>query len=152
MEELTKKFILVEMNEVKETSLDKHIIGTEALATCTGLLIYSKKYNKAIVAHLSSDWSKIINELFNLLVSNLECDDFKYKIIPGYYGINKEIETKIIELMKKFSYKKLDIDSGIRLDEETKSYEFAFDSKSGKFVTNQVYFGKDYYEINKVRV
>ena len=45
LEQNTKKFILVGMNDAKISTNDRPIIGTDALATCIGLLLYSEEKN-----------------------------------------------------------------------------------------------------------
>lgn len=154
-EEMTKKFLLVDMEEALISNENMPIIGTQALATCLGVLIYSEKERKAIVAHFSTEWYKTSRRLFNILADNIEVDDFKYVLIPGYYGMNLETAYNVKSLLEgsPFCFKKMNIDlsHGVQVDENTCSLEFAFDSLNGKFVTDKVYFGKEYYDINRVR-
>lgn len=151
---LTKKFIMVDMDDACISTDDMHIIGTQALATCTGVLIYSENVKKAIVAHISSDYMKTINRIFELVVENkLYRETLKYKIIRGtdreahdYYGI--------IDLLEKYfkdyvPFSDDEISNGVVLDDNTYSNQFAFDALTGKFVSDKVLFGTDYYAVNQ---
>ena len=40
---LTKKFILVDMADAQISTDDKPIIGTQALVTCVGVLLYNEE-------------------------------------------------------------------------------------------------------------
>ena len=51
-EQLKQKMIIVEMNDADISTEEKPIIGTYALATCLGVLLYSEETRKAIVAHI----------------------------------------------------------------------------------------------------
>lgn len=160
LEELTKKFILVDMDDAQISTQDKPIIGTQALATCTGLLLYCEEQKIAIVAHVTSNVEKAINKTLNLLESNnLKFTKIEYRIIPGYYEnleITNEIirELKIGNIMKSLfnsfiPYKKSKVDENdIKIDEKTFSKQFAFNCEIGEFVTDKVLFGTYYYMIN----
>ena len=148
---MTKKMILVGMNEAKISTLDKPIVGTDALATCIGVLLYNEEKKIAIVAHVPSDPMVAIDNIFNVIIKNkLISTTFKYLIIPGYY--EEHYNTKFV-LEQHFSHFIPFDDSeipetAIHIDEETTSKEFAFDASTGKFVTDKVYFGIDYYNVN----
>jgi len=153
---LTKKFIMVDINRVEISTIDKPIIGTEALATCVGILIYSEKHKKAIVGHVASNIGDIIDDtIIFICENNLDDAPLKYKVIPGYYynkyGILEELENYYSSKPQFFvPFQDDEISNNdIRMDEVTKSYEFAFDSLTGKFVTEQVLFGEDYIKINE---
>lgn len=154
-ENLSKKLTIVGMDDVQISTLDKHIIGTYALATCTGVLIYSKKEKRAIVAHISSNYESTLNKIFKLIVENkLYRDDLRYAIIPGtdirpheYYGIINVLENHFKDYIH-FDYKELS-NEAVRLDKNTYSNEFAFDALKGIFVTDKVSFGINYNANNR---
>jgi len=151
---LTKKFIMVDMDDAMISTDEKYIIGTQALATCTGVLLYSESTKKAIVAHVSSDYMKTIDKIFRLILENkLHREKLKYKIICGtdrtahdYYGVINALE----EYFKDYIPFGDDVSVLVGLDENTFSNQFAFDALSGKFVTNNVLFGTDYYIVNPI--
>lgn len=153
--ELTKKFIMVDMNDAMISTNDRYIIGTDALATCTGVLIYSENTKRAIVAHISSDYMKAIDKIFNLIIKNkLYNEKLKYAIIRGtdieahdYYGI---INILLEHFKDYIPFNDNIVLNGVGLDEKTFSNQFAFDALNGEFVTNKVLFGIDYYIVNPI--
>lgn len=156
MVNLTKKFIMVGMDDAMVSTEKKPIIGTQALATCTGIVIYCEKNKKAIVAHLSSDnYKETMNKVFELInINKLNIFSLKYKIIYGGDRGEAAIERGVINYIKmQFrvslveEYDELLLD-GVRFDVNTDSNEFAFDASSGKFVTDKVLFGANYYIVN----
>lgn len=162
LEELTKKFILVKMDEVQISTKEKPIIGTQGLATCTGLLLYCKDKQIAIVAHIGSDVKKIIDKVLDILENNnINFENIEYHIIPGYDRYDEERINAIIKYLKLGNvtrmllndfkpYKKNKIKhNSITLDTNTLSIQFAFDANLGIFVTDKVLFGTDYYMINQ---
>ena len=152
-ENLTKKFIMVRMNDAQITTEEMSIIGTEALATCVGVLLYSKEKKVAIVAHASVDPMIVIDKIFELIIKNrLNSVVFKYEIIPGYEKEHSGIEEALRRHFTHFiPFNDNEISEGdIRTNEEYISREFAFDASTGEFVTDKVYFGIEYECINKV--
>lgn len=149
---LTKKMLLVKMNDAMITTNDKTIIGTDALATCIGVLLYNEDKKIAIVAHVKPNSIDAINKIFDIIVKNkLWSTKFKYLIIPGYYEEHYNT-TKLIQkhLTHMIPFNQDEIPkNAIITNEEFTSKAFAFDAATGKFVTNKVYFGKDYYKINQ---
>ena len=151
---LTKKMILVGMNDAKISTEDKPIIGTEALATCLGVLLYSEEKKVAIVAHVSSEPIIALDKLFNLIIDNkLLRIPFKYKIFLGY-DIKPAEYYQVVEVLEKHFKDFIQFDDNeipdyaVNIDEKTQSKEFAFDASVGKFVTDKVLFGIDYLMIN----
>lgn len=150
---LTKKFIMVDMNDAMISTDDKHIIGTEALSTCVGVLLYSENTKKAIVAHISSDYMNTIDKIFNLIIKNkLYGERLKYKIICGTYREAHDfygITTALYEHFKDYiPFNDDDVSSGVILNKDTFSNQFAFNAETGEFVSDKVLFGEDYYKIN----
>lgn len=150
---LTQKFILVDMDDAQISTEEKPIIGTHALATCIGVLLYSEEKKTAIVAHVSSEPMRSIDKIFNLIIENkLYSTKFKYKIITGYYEEHYQVKKLLEEHFKDFiPFGENEIlHSDIQIAEETTSKQFAFNASTGKFVTDKVLFGADYYMINTI--
>lgn len=159
-EDNTKLLNLVSMDDAGISTLEKPIIGTRALATCFGILLYERTKKIALVAHVSTTFLLAIIKLFELI--DLRCDNvFEYLIIPGYYSkqedhydIQKQLsalfnkgeilKTKFIPFKESNKFEDI-----VRLNKETLSYEFAFDARTGGFVNDDVYFGIEYLEINE---
>ncbi|MBQ2873181.1 MAG: hypothetical protein IJE89_04215 [Bacilli bacterium] len=161
LERLTKKFILVNMDDAEISTDDKHIIGTHALATCTGLLLYCRERKVAIVAHIGTDIDKTINKILDLLENNnIKFTNIEYRVIQGYYGRDENfINTIIYKLKFGNVYRMLSNHftpygstkrqrNDIEIDYNTLSKQFAFDALSGVFVTDKVLFGTYYYIVN----
>lgn len=148
MNDLNNKIKLVGMKGADISTLEKPIIGTRALATCVGVLLYNEDKKIAIVAHLSTEWRETMENVLELVATyELNSAPIKYKIIPGYYHNNynvaediKKIFDSMIPIFIPFNQRELDND--IEIDEETTSKRFAFDSQSGKFVTKFIDFDK----------
>ena len=153
-EENTRKLKLVSMDEVDILSLDKPIIGTQALATCVGVLLYSEKHKRAIVAHVSSDYGNVLNNIIDMIfINDLIDDKIYYCIIPGFYKEHYNVVKGLTEFFEKYSdlFYPMSYDitrNCYRVDKDTNSKEFAFDSLKGIFVTNDVLFGEEYIKIN----
>lgn len=153
-EMLTKKFILVDMNDAEISTAEKPIIGTAYLATCLGVLLYSEDEKRAIVAHMSSNVMPTLDKIFKIIVENKWYRlPLKYKIIWGtdrepaeFYNVIDVLEKHFADYTP-FTDEELP-ECGIRTNENTMSNEFAFDASTGKFVTDKVLFGVDYYLVN----
>lgn len=160
---LSKKMIMVRMDDANTTTSEKPIIGTQALATCFGILVIDKKAKKAIIAHVSSTWQPAIIKLLKLLDFH-HSHIYNYKIFPGYYS-EQEDHYHVEQDLEKFfmsigstdiqfvPFLNKDIPSNaIILDEATLSYEFAYDASICKFVTDRVLFGNDYLNANSEKI
>ena len=151
IEQNTQKFILVGMNDAKISSEERPVVGTQSLATCTGVLLYSEEQKLAIVAHVVPDKIDAIDKIFQIILQHkLLHTKFKYLIIPGYYPEHYNTKELIEKHMTDFTpFEAIEIPKdAIRLNEDETSYEFAFDASSGKFVTDKVLFGTYYYMLN----
>lgn len=139
----------VDMNEVDISSEEYPIIGTSALATCFGILLYDKVRKIAIVGHSTSDWIPVILKILNFVDDSYYCT-LSYLIIPGYDSKKEDVyKTKIkiekfFKLFKtdKIKFEPFDDEVFIIFDEETCSYEFRFDSRIGKFLSEKKDFIK----------
>ena len=153
---LTPKFINVKMDKVEISNEKKTIIGTQSLATCVGILIYSEKNKRAIVAHVADKVDDILTQIIKIIEeNNLSDSKLKYKIISGYYynhyGIKEYLENffqSLPTLFIPFDEKEIS-DNNIRIGEEGESHEFAFDASTGNFVTNKVLVAQDFSDINE---
>lgn len=158
--ELSKKMQMVSMDDAGITSDEKPIIATQALATCFGILVYDEKSKKASLAHASSTWEISIVKLLKLLDFK-ESHIYKFAIIPGYYS-KQEDHYHVEKSLRDFfhSIESLNIkfipfldkeipSNAIALDENTLSYEFAYDADAREFVTEKVVFGIPYLEVNE---
>ncbi len=137
---------IVNMNEADISNEEYPIIGTCALATCFGILLYEENKRIAIVGHSTADWVPIVLKMLDL-IDDSEMSIFKYLVIPGYYSkiedvynTKKKIEL-FFEMFKtdKVSFKPYDkeYEEYIIFDEKTCSYEFDFDSRTGKFLLSK---------------
>jgi len=148
---LTKKLTLITMNDAQISTKDKPIIGTEALATCIGVLLYNEEKKLAIVAHIAPSSIEGIEKIFKIILDNkLHNENFKYLIIPGYYEEHYNTKELIEKHLSHFTpFKKDEIpDNAIKINRDYESKEFAFNASTGNFVTDKVYFGLDYQKIN----
>ena len=163
--------IIVSPDEIGFTDEKNNIICTNALATCIGILIYDEKNKKCALGHFYSNKTgstveKEANIIFLNLISKLDMnnmtnENLKYMVLPGghaYYFNDDKIFKVCDELIKKFnifsnfkSFSKEEINEDtIKENAVTKSLEFAFDSNSGKFVSNEVFkndMNFDHYEL-----
>lgn len=153
---LLEKASLASMGSVVESSEDKPIIGTQALDTCYGILFYDRLNKKGLVGHgAPSTKVATLSKMIRML------DDgsnrvIEYMIIPGFRNVDRHdtsgIEELLIALKKycpsniKFVPFKVRIDTGIRFHKGTLTYEFAFDTRNGKFVSEDLFF--DEKEVN----
>lgn len=196
-EQLTKKFIMVDMDEIGVSTDEKYIIGTQALSPCIGFLLHSPEKEKAIVGHISCgqllENNKVNNLRFQISTlleqEQLQNAPLNLKIIEGAYRSDYSVSSHELDILDIFGkskyslvevleevikkscpsnidaieiYDKETISSSIQIvdefgnlkygDDATLSRRFAFDSKSGKFVTDKVYFGPEYFEINKSNI
>lgn len=147
--ELTDKFINVRMNKIEISTEEQPIIGCCSLATCVGILLYSEKHKKAIVAHVADQPYDMFYETIKLILKNKFNDsDIKYKIIPGYYHNHYELKQELELLYKSMTdffspFNEENTDENIiKIDDEFTCHEFAFDASKGKFVTNQICINK----------
>lgn len=137
--------IIVKMNDACISTFDKPIIGTYALATCIGILLYDEKSKTAIVAHMTvSNPIPVIDKIFNIINKNkLYSVKFKYHIILGYYKDALEYYHVLDILEKYFSHfepfpsDKIST-TAVWINEELKSNEFYFNAQTGKFVTEEI--------------
>lgn len=188
-EELTKKFKMLDMNDVDISTEDKTIIGTQALAPCIAFVLYQREHKRAIAGHLSSNCfltngsvDLMISRLESLIKENgLENLGFDLYLIEGAYRSQQKVYASDVSILRnpyKYEFTLLEAleyifkqnplfkinsvndlassdyqivdEQGNPSNSETAllSKRFAFDTVSGKFVTDQVAFGAEYIVIN----
>ena len=157
-EKLTKKLKLVTMNEVDISTEENPIIGTQALSTCVGMLLYSEVKKKAIVAHFSVEWESLVVPMLELIFDNgLNDDDLKikYYIIPGYYEEHYKVKNSLEKVCRSLHPTFIPFDekeipsNAVEKDGDLPAYRFAFDASAGKFITDKVLYGLDYLKVCK---
>ena len=135
---------IVGMNEVGVSNEEYPIVGTHALATCFGILLYEENKKIAIVGHCTSNWVSIVLKMLDIIDESDRCT-FKYLVVPGFYSEQNDIyNTKLkIETFftmfktDKVNFEPFDREYFITFDEKTNSYEFEFDSKTGRFLARK---------------
>lgn len=144
MHNLTK----VKMEQLKCVQND--LIGTQAIASCIGVILYDWFSKKAIVGHFNSnmydgfeveDAIRIYSKLHDEALKSNFSNNVSYLIIPGIVG-NKERIKKVSQELEGFlkDYKKMEIDNDfVKINEATESLEFVFDANSGTFKTSTFY-------------
>lgn len=137
------------MGEIVVSSKDKPIIGTTALDTCFGIVLYDRKNKKGIVGHAySSGKIAIIHSMIELLDKN-EQQVIEYAIVSGYRNIERKDFSGSIEIQ---NYLKMNCPQNIKLvpfqnlDVQVCSnllaYEFAFDVNTGQNVTSYLFYNR----------
>lgn len=193
-QELTKQFIMVNINEMEISTDEKPIIGTQGLAPCVGFILHNVIHKRAIVGHISTD--TLISE-YNMSMFRINLIELLYNnnlldlpldliIIEGAYLSKQQltsVDSSVLD-SEKLYYSLLEVleknikqteqvnivstkiikgnDNNIQIVDEygntnykegaTLSKQFAFDASSGKFVTHDVYFGKEYLEFNNLHI
>lgn len=165
---LTTKSSIAGMGQIVVSSKEKPIVGTNALATCWGIVFYDRKNKKAYVAHAAPGvYMETLNKMVAMLDSSIT--QVEYGIIPGWdnyheFGGKSSVlnlcdENKnpyyhmqnTLERISNIHFVPLQFDLDIRENREcgNYSYEFAFDANSCTNVTQYLFFDKNNYEINK---
>lgn len=151
--EYTKKFLMVHMNEIGMTSAYYPIIGTEALGPCVAFLVYSEEKKCAIVAHIPDNTKDYFPLLLDIIATHDLTFPLKYKVIKGYYDNGYKIDEILENEFKKYPNIFIPFDNikenAINTDYESTSREFAFNSLTGEFVTEKVFFGHTYNKIHE---
>lgn len=153
---LLEQTSLADMGCVVESSEERPIIGTQALDTCFGIMFYDRKNKKGIVGH-GAPSSKVatLHEMIGRINDGTE-KVVEYLIVPGFRNVDRRDMSGMDELLiglKKYCPANIkfvpfssSLESSVRLDKSTLSYEFAFDTRNGKFVNENIFF--DETEVN----
>lgn len=147
---------LAEMGCVVESSEDRPIIGTQALDTCYGILFYDRLNKKGVVGH-GAPSSKVatLYEMIHRIDDGTE-KVVEYLIIPGFRNVDYHDMSGVDELLRglqkycqsniKFVPFQVKIEAFAKLHKPTLTYEFAFDTRNGRFVSEELFF--DETEVN----
>lgn len=146
--QLLKKTALAEMGSVVESTKDNPIIGTQALDTCYGILFYDRKSKQGVCGHaVPSQLISVISEMMKWL--NGRSGNIEYMILPGFRNVERH-DYRGLEELSDYLFKNVsediqlisfkDMRGGCSLHQDTLSYEFAFDTINGNFVTEYVFF------------
>ena len=138
---MENNYINVCMNEIKITDSNNKIIGTYALATCVGVLLYSEEHKTALVAHVSDKPERNFAKILCMLEENNLLDsEIKYAVIQGYYYNNYKLYENLCALFEEnndlfipLDYKKGDIE----VEEDLPAHGFMFDAEVGEFVNSK---------------
>lgn len=142
------EIIMASMYEAKISTKEMPVIGTQALSTCVGVLLYSPAHKRAIVAHSSTDWESIIRQTVDLVISHgLDDSSIYYLIIPGYYEDHYNVKINLEKAYRSLAPLFIPFEENsiledlIETNDEWTARCFAFDASTGEFVTNKVTFG-----------
>lgn len=146
--ELLEKTVIAGMGRIVVSTTKKPIIGTQALDTCYGILFYDRAKKEGICGHaVPSQLTLVMAEMMKWLKGRSGV--IEYMILPGFRNVDRKDFSGLNELqnymMKKKPYgielKAIESRrSGFRIHQDTLSYEFAFDTINGEFVTEYVFF------------
>ena len=142
------------MDQVVVSTSDKPIIGTQALDTCFGILLYDRKNKFGICGHADPyNTFGIIVEMLKQIPESTE-GIIEYTIVPGYRAMKQkkfEREDEIQDILRnymsinpKIHFTSLRTPLNPSMPNGLLCYDFAFDTISGKDVTSIVF--KDYAE------
>ena len=153
--ELETKASIANMGEIVTSTKEKPIVGTNALATCNGIIFYDRQNKKAWVGHGPASSSiATLHKMIEYLkdVAGI----IEYGIIPGWDNVNRR-DLKTTNLMIEYLHnncpKQIKLmpllnlhikkDNGIN-----PSYEFAFDAETGKSVTDELFYECENIELS----
>ena len=147
------------MDQVVVSTSDKPIIGTQALDTCFGILLYDRKNKFGICGHADpKNIFNIVIEMLKQIPSTTE-GDIEYIIISGYRAIEQhnfkgieeiqDILRNYVAINPKIKFTSLKTPLNPKMPNGLLCYEFAFDTESGKDVTSIVFI--NYTEEQKRR-
>lgn len=150
VQKITSHASIAHMNEIVISTDDKPIIGTQALDTCYGILLYDRDNKFGICGHASpNNTIGITIEMLKKISTNEE-RFFEYIIIPGYRAIrqhNFHVIDEIIEVLNYYSslhsnVKFISFKTSISpsMPEGLLCYDFAFDTISGEDATSIIFF------------
>ena len=143
-----EKTSLAGMGRVVESTKERPVIGTQALDTCYGILFYDRAKKEGVCGHaVPSQLTLVLSEMMKWLDGRVGF--IEYMILPGFRNVDRKDYSGLKELsdymlkhtpdnVKMTSLK--DMRGGFRLHQESLSYEFAFDTSTGEFVTEYVFF------------
>ena len=107
------------------------------MATCIGVLVYSKEHKVAIVYHVVTNPELKFMDILNFIVDyKLDTSILEYKIIKGFYENKYNLDFTLEQLFKNYPqlFKASDIKEKVMFDDKTNSNEFIFDASKGMFI------------------
>ena len=145
---LLKKTSLAKMDEIVASSKEKPIIGTLALDTCYGILFYDREHKEGICGHaVPSYLVNLLDKMIKLL--GTEKRTIEYLIVPGFRNEERK-DFRGLEELENVLFNRtsqniqlvplINNRCSIKLHQRTLSYEFAFDTITGEFVTEYAFF------------
>ena len=148
-DQLIARSSIADMDQVVVSTPDKPIIGTIALDTCFGILFYDRKNKFGICGHADPyNTFDIIVEMLKQIPESTE-GIIEYIIVPGYRAMkqhNFEREDEIDSILRtymsinpKIHFTSLLSSLSPSMPEGLLCYDFAFDTSSGKDVTDLVF-------------
>ena len=146
--ELLEKADFAEMGGIVISTSERPIIGTQALDTCYGILFYDRDKKEGVCGHaVPSQLIVVMAEMVKWL--KRRTGNIEYMILPGFRNVDRKDFSGFDELHSYMTMKKprgvkfvvmKNSSGGFRLHQDTLSYEFAFDTINGEFVTEYVFF------------
>ena len=145
---LLKKSRIAGMGGVVVSTNEKTIIGTTALDTCYGILFYDRVNKEGICGHaVPGQLTSVLAEMMGWLDGRVGI--IEYMLLPGFRNVDRHDYSGFDELYnflmsrKPIGIKLTDMKNAgdvFKLHQDTFSYEFAFDTEHGVFVTDYVFF------------
>ncbi len=143
------KASIAHIGQVVKSSLEKPIVGTQALDTCYGILFYDRHKKQAFCGHATP--SSLVPTMYQMIKAlGDKIRVVEYMIVPGFRNVDRGDYSGLDELnncMMRYvpsNIKFKSFNSGyskvVNLDDRTLSYEFAFDASTGEFVTSTLFF------------
>lgn len=137
------------MDQVVISTPDKPIIGTQALDTCFGILLYDRKNKFGICGHANpKNIFGIVVEMLKQIPSTAN-GNIEYQIVSGYRAIEENNFKGIDEIRNilrnyeainpKIKFTSLKSSLTPKMPNGLLCYDFAFDTSTGKDVTNIVF-------------
>lgn len=144
--QLTAHSSIAGMDQIVVSTIQKPIIGTQALDTCFGILLYDRKNKFGICGHASpNNIIGMVVEMLKLIPINMETT-FEYTIVPGYRAIEQrnfkavneiqDILNHYMSINPKICFTSLKTALSPHMPNGLLCYDFAFDTSSGKDVTD----------------
>lgn len=129
-----EKTQLAHMGEYVISTEEKNIIGTSALDTCYGMVLYDRERKFGIVGHgYESNAIPLLEEIIDIF-PKYPNQVVKYAIIPGYRTEerkDRKTTDKLLAIMEKVpNAKQFKSDLGVQVGKHL-YYEFAFDVRIG---------------------
>lgn len=140
---------IAHMGGIVVSSKDRPIIGTTALDTCFGIILYDRKNKKGIVGHADNSGKiAILNSMIKLLEKN-EKQVIEYGIVSGYRTQERKDYSGVTELLTYLEthcppnielvpFQNL----GVQECSNMLAYEFAFDVNTGQDVASYLFYDR----------